>query len=133
MYDGFCGLCSIIIRFILKRDPEGIFRFATIQNEFSRNHIRAHGKDPDKLDTFYVLVDPGGDSEKLLSHAHASMYVLSRLDGFQAWLSCLGLLPDFILDAGYRLIAKNRYRIFGRNDSCMLSKPEWEERFIAVD
>lgn len=133
MYDGFCGLCSKIIGFILKHDHEGVFRFAAIQDEFSKNHIRTHGKDPDRLDTFYVLVDMGRDSEKLLSHARASIYVLNRLGRFRVWLSCLGLLPDFILEATYRLISKNRYRIFGRNDSCMLSKPEWEERFIVVD
>ena len=67
MYDGFCGLCAKITRFTLKRDPGGVFRFAAIQSAFAGNHIRAHGREPDDLDTFYVLVDPGEPSEKLLS------------------------------------------------------------------
>ena len=133
MYDGFCGLCARVTQFTLKRDPGGIFRFAAIQSEFAGNHIRAHGKEPDDLDTFYVLVDPGGPTEKLLSRARAAMYLLSRLSGLWGVASWLRVLPDFLLDAGYNLVAKNRYRIFGRSDSCLLPKPEWRERFIAVE
>jgi len=133
MYDGFCGLCAKITRFTLKRDPGGVFRFAAIQSAFAGNLIRAHGKEPDDLDTFYVLVDPGEPSEKLLSRGGAAMYVLSRLGGPWTVVSWLRVLPDFLLDAGYDLVAKNRYRLFGRSDSCLLPKPEWRERFIAVE
>ncbi len=133
MYDGFCGLCARITQFTLKRDPGGVFRFAAIQSAFAGNHIRAHGKEPDDLDTLYVLVDPGEASEKLLSRGEAAMYVLSRLGGPWTVVSWLRVLPHFLLDAGYNLVAKNRYRLFGRSDSCLLPKPEWRERFIAVE
>lgn len=133
MYDGFCGLCARITRFTIKRDPEGIFRFAAIQSEFASNHIRAHGEKPNDLDTFYVLVDPGKPSERLLSRANAAMYVLRRIGRPWTWVSWLDVLPNSLLNAGYDFVANNRYRLFGRSDSCLLPEPEWQERFIAVE
>ena len=133
MYDGFCGLCARFTLFTLKRDPGGIFRFAAIQSDFGSNLIRSHGQEPDDLDTLYVLVDPGEHSERLLSRAHAALYVLSRLGGLWTWANWLRVLPDFLLDAGYDLVAKSRYRLFGRTDSCLVPKAEWRDRFIAVD
>jgi len=133
MYDGCCGLCARITHFTLKRDPEGIFRFAAIQSGFASNHIRAHGKEPNDLDTFYVLVDPGKPSERLLSRAGAAMYVLSRIGRPWTWASWLNVLPNSLLNASYDFVAKNRYRLFGRSDSCLLPEPEWQERFIAVE
>jgi len=133
MYDGYCGLCARVTRFTLTRDPKGIFRFAAIQSEFASNHIRAHGKEPDDLDTFYVLVDPGEPSERLLSRTGAAIYVLSQIGRPWTWASWLHVLPNFVLDAGYDFVAKNRYRLFGRSDSCLLPEPEWQERFIAIE
>ena len=68
-YDGVCGLCNRGVQFVLRRDREGAFRFATLQSDYARAALAPHGVDPSKLTMMYVLVDPGRSSHRLLSGA----------------------------------------------------------------
>lgn len=132
LYDGTCGLCDRVVRAVLPRDAHDRFRYAALQGEYARRLLRAHGEDPDALDTFYVVVHPGTPSEALLDRGRAALAVLAGLGGIYALLAALlRLLPRPLLDAGYRVVARNRFRLFGRADACPLPRPEWRERFLA--
>ena len=129
-YDGLCGLCNRLNMFILQRDGEGRFRFAALQSDFAQKALAPYRVDTSDLKSVYVLVDYRLPTEHLLTRSQAVLHVLREMGGFSRLVSLLRLLPDWLLNFGYDLIARNRYRLLGRYESCPLPKPEWRERFI---
>jgi len=133
LYDGLCGLCNRLNQFTLRRDKRGVFRFAALQSEFARALLKPHGANPEDLDTFYVVLGKETPQEHLLARSQAAFYVLGRIGGSWKLLTIFSLLPTFILDFLYRVIARNRYAMFGRHDHCVLPDPNWKDRFIATE
>ncbi len=132
LYDGVCGLCNRLNQFVLKRDRAAVFQFASQQSALGQSIIRAHGRDPAGLETFYVIVDYGSDSPIMLSKSSAVLFVLKTLRGPWRLATVLAVLPTKLLDWVYDLVARNRYRVFGRYDTCPLPRPEHKSRFIDV-
>jgi len=131
LYDGVCGLCHRFVRFVLRRDSAGRFRFASLQSVFAGEILARHAKDPRELDTVCVVVELGEPSERLLIKSRAVLFVLGELDGgWRGVARALGMLPPSVLDAGYDVVTKLRYRLFGRYDSCPLPQPGERERFV---
>jgi predicted DCC family thiol-disulfide oxidoreductase YuxK len=134
LYDGVCGLCNRLIQFILPRDPKGTFEFASLQSRVGRERLTKFGRDPDVLATFYVIADHRGENPRLLSKAKAGLFVLKVLGQPWSWMVVvLGVLPDKLLDRGYDLIARYRYRLFGRYESCPIPAPDHRKRFIDME
>ncbi|MCH7978470.1 MAG: DUF393 domain-containing protein [Acidobacteria bacterium] len=133
LYDGVCGLCNRLNQFTLRRDKRGVFRFAALQSEFARALLKPHGANAEDLDTFYVVLGKETPQERLLARSRAALYVLGTIGGPWKLLTILGLLPTFILDFLYRVIARNRYSMFGRHDHCLPPDPNWKDRFIATE
>ena len=133
LYDGVCGLCNRLNQFTLRRDKRGVFRFAALQSEFARALLKPHGANPEDLDTFYVVLGKETPQERLLARSRAALYVLGTIGGPWKLLTIFSLLPTFILDFLYRVIARNRYSMFGRYDHCLLPDPNWKDRFIATE
>ena len=134
LYDGVCGLCNRGVRFVLKRDRNRVFRFAALQSSASRKILAQYGVDPDALDTFYVVVDFGKARERLLSRSAAALHIAARLGG--AWKLAAGalrILPLPLLDRLYDFVARHRYRIFGRYNTCPLPEARYRERFIDAE
>lgn len=130
LYDGVCGLCNGFVQFVLPRDREGIFRFAALQSPVARDLLSRHGKDPTDLDTISVVVSRAGEGERLLQKSRAVLHVFWRL-GVPWTLSALfAPLPTRLLDAAYDVVARNRYKLFGKSDTCVLPAPEWRDRFL---
>lgn len=133
LYDGVCGLCNRLNHFVLRRDPTGIFRFASLQSGLAARILARQGKDPADLNTLYVVVNPGQPEEALLARSDAVIFVLKQLGGFWRITGfILQLKPRFLRDWGYRMLARNRYRIFGRYETCLLPSPENRDRFLDV-
>ena len=130
LYDGVCGLCNRLVRMILRRDPAGVFRFAPLQSEFARAALARHAHDRENMETMYVVIALGGAEERLLSHADAAMYVLGRIRGPLRAARVLHWLPRFVRDWMYRVIARSRYRWFGKYESCPVPEPAWRSRFL---
>jgi predicted DCC family thiol-disulfide oxidoreductase YuxK len=131
LYDGVCALCNRLVTFILARDRAGLFRFASLQGDVARETLARHARDPDALDTLVVVVDPGSPDERLLDRSTAALFVLRRLPG--AWGivgRTLAIVPPALRDAVYRLVARTRYRTFGRFEACPISPPEVRDRFL---
>jgi len=133
LYDGVCGLCDRFNRFVLARDRHGVLRFAALQSAVAHEILERHGSNADDLDMVCVVIDRGLPSERVERGGKAVLYVLRRM-GCPRWiLACGSALPPPILDFGYRLIARTRYRFFGRYPRCALPDPAWRERFIATE
>jgi predicted DCC family thiol-disulfide oxidoreductase YuxK len=131
LYDGVCGLCNRLNQFLLPRDERARLRFAALQSPAARRLLARHGLDPSDLDTVYVIADWGTATERALARSRAVLHAVGQLDGWWRVLAILGrLVPAPIADLAYRVVARNRYRIFGRYDRCMLPPANWQERYL---
>ena len=131
LYDGVCGLCNGLVRFVLPRDRKDRFRFAALQGETARRLLKPFGRAPDDLDSFYVIADYESAAPRLLERDRASLFVLARL-GFLWNLSVvLRVVPGFLRRPVYNFIARRRYAWFGRYDACPLPPPDARRKFLA--
>ena len=131
LYDGVCGLCNRLVQFILRRDRKAIFRFASLQSPFAARIVARHGARPTDLDTVYVVLNHELPDESLLSRSAAAIFVLQRLGRFWRSVAFLvRLLPESLRDAAYNAVARRRYRIFGRSETCTLPCGLDHSRFL---
>ena len=128
LFDGVCNFCNNSVNFIIERDPTGYFKFAPLQSEIGEKLLREHCIDKTQTDSV-VLIENG----KAHTYSTAALRVARKLKG--AWVLLYGfiLVPKFIRDFAYKLFAKNRYRIFGKREACMLPTPEVRARFLATN
>lgn len=130
-YDGVCGLCNHFTQVVIGADKKGEFAYAPLQSDFAREVLTAHGKNPDDLDTVYVLADYGTPREKLYRKSGAALFIGTQLNGLTRIAASLALLiPAPIRDWGYDRVASIRYKLFGKYDTCMLPPPDVKQRFI---
>jgi predicted DCC family thiol-disulfide oxidoreductase YuxK len=132
LYDGVCGLCNRLNQFLLKRDPRDRFRFASLQSNLATTLLKRHGVDSADLNTVYVVLNSGQPDERLLCRSDAIIYVLMQLDGIWKLAAVGRVLPRFLRDGMYKLVARNRYRVFGKHESCMLPDPKQRHKFLEV-
>jgi predicted DCC family thiol-disulfide oxidoreductase YuxK len=125
LYDGVCVFCSRWIRFVAARDAERHFRFTAIQSGYGTRLAQTFGINPDDPDTNAVV--HGGEA---LVKSDAALTVLSKLPGW-GWVRVLLMVPKPLRDAVYDLVARNRYRIFGKYEPCFV--PDAEVRVRVMD
>jgi len=131
LYDGICGFCNRMVQFILKRDSRDRFRFAALQSDFARRLLQGHGVSVADLDTIYLVLDPGQPSERLQERSQASITIFRELGIFwRALANLCAILPRGLRDWGYNLVARYRYRIFGKYDTCPLPSPSDRHKFL---
>jgi predicted DCC family thiol-disulfide oxidoreductase YuxK len=126
LFDGVCNLCNAGVAFIVRRDPRGRFRFAPLQSEVARRLLQAAGVDADDVPDSMIVVEEG----RVYDRSAAALRIARALRWPWPALSALWLVPRPVRDWLYRLIARNRYRWFGRRDQCMTPTPELEARFL---
>jgi predicted DCC family thiol-disulfide oxidoreductase YuxK len=124
LYDGVCVFCSRWIRFVAARDVEQRFRFTAIQSGYGARLAQAFGINPDDPDTNAVI--HGG-----VAHfkSDGALTVLSNLPGW-SWVRVLRLTPKPLRDAVYNLVARNRYKIFGKYEACFVPDAAMRARVI---
>jgi len=131
LYDGVCGLCNRLVQFLLNRDPRDRFRFASLQSEFAADILRRHNASPNDLDTMYVVLNYDLPGERIASRSDAAVVAFRELGGGWAALgAALQALPGWIRNWGYNLVARNRYRIFGKYDSCPIPSDKNRLKFL---
>mgnify|MGYP000439312768 CR=1 FL=1 len=125
LFDGVCNVCNGYVQFVIERDPKGYFQFASLQSEAGQALLQEYNLPTDTMDTI-VLIDEG----KAYTHSSVPLRVAGKLSG--AWKLGKGLLivPPSVRNAVYRFVAKNRYKWFGKQESCMLPTPAIRQRFI---
>lgn len=129
-YDGVCGLCNRLVQFVLKRDKRDYFRFAALQSDLASTTLQRHGRDPHDLDTVYVVVDHAQPTERLLARSDAILFLLRELGGIWKIVAFGRILPLALRNLAYELVAQNRYRVFGKYESCMLPDPQHRAKFL---
>ena len=125
LFDGVCNFCAWSVRFVIERDPRGVIRFASLQSEAGRSLLRQHGLDENQSDSF-VFIEDG----RAFTESTAALRVCKHLSWPWRWLRVCLMLPKFLRDPFYRVIARNRYRWFGKSDSCLVPSPEIRARFL---
>lgn len=127
LFDGVCELCDQSVQFILKRDPKGYFKFASLQSKTGKALLEQYHLSHLNLETM-VLIENG----HAYTYSTASLRVLRHLAG--AWSLCYGfiLVPPFIRNVIYRWIARNRYHWFGKKETCRIPTPDERVRFLDI-
>lgn len=132
LYDGVCGLCNRLNQFLLKRDHHDRLLFASLQSELARKILERHGADPTDLDTVYVVENYDTPSEKLLKRSKAILRVVKELGGVWKIATVGNLLPRPLRDLFYDLVAQNRYKVFGKSDTCIMPEPKYRKKFLDI-
>jgi predicted DCC family thiol-disulfide oxidoreductase YuxK len=126
LFDGVCVLCSRWVRFIIARDQAGQFRFVSIQSPLGQMLAARFGIDADAPETNAVI--RGG---KAWFKSDSALQVLRDLPSLR-WMGALRLLPRWLRNPIYDLVARNRYRLFGKSESCLLPPPDIRDRFLST-
>ena len=125
LFDGVCNLCNGSVRFIIKRDPDGVFKYAPLQSEAAKEILREFGLPSGKLESL-ILIEDG----KSYVRSVAALRIARRLGGAWPLLGTLTVVPRPVRDWVYCVVAKNRYKWFGRRDECMVPGPGDADRFL---
>ena len=130
-YDGVCGLCNRLVRFLIRRDHEGRLLFAPLQGNLAQTILEPYGYDPSDLNTVYVVADWREPSQSVLARSRAILHALAELGGAWRVVAALAMIiPSRFSDTVYNAVARRRYRTFGELDACPVPPPEWRGRFI---
>jgi predicted DCC family thiol-disulfide oxidoreductase YuxK len=128
LFDGVCNFCNGSVNFIIDRDPDAYFKFAPLQSEIGEKLLRENGVDKAQTDSV-ILIEDG----KVYTHSTAALRIAGRLRGKWSLFKHLAIVPSFIRDGFYKLFAKYRYKMFGKQEACMLPTPEVRARFLATN
>lgn len=125
LFDGVCNLCDSSVQFIIKHDKKDFFRFAALQSETGKVLLNKAGLPDSYLQTF-VYFEKG----KFYSQSTAALKISKHLNGAWKGFYFLIIIPAPIRNIFYRLVANNRYKVFGKKDECMIPTPELKQKFI---
>ena len=125
LFDGVCNYCNAMVNFFIRRDKKKVFRFATLQSAFGQKILQEHNLPTDVFESFLLL-----DNGKLYSKSTAGLRLYNKLPWYWKWTQLFWVVPKFFRDWIYGIIAKNRYKWFGKRDTCMVPTAELRERFI---
>jgi predicted DCC family thiol-disulfide oxidoreductase YuxK len=131
LYDGVCGLCNRLVQFLLQHDKYDRLKFASLQSDFARTALTRHGADASDLDTIQIIENYGQTDERLFSRSDAILRAGKALGGFWKFASGIGgYLPKGLRDSFYRSVARNRYSLFGKYDTCLMPEPRYRKKFL---
>lgn len=125
LFDGVCNLCNSSVTYVIKRDKKDLFRFAALQDVVGQQLIEKHQIDTSKTDSI-ILID--GDTAYVKSTA--ALKVARHLGGGYPLLYGFMIIPNFIRNWVYDFVARNRYKWYGKKDSCMIPTPELRSKFL---
>jgi len=132
LYDGVCGLCNRAVQFLLKRDRQDRFQFASLQSNIASRVLQRHGLDHKSLDTVYTVLNYGEPNETLLAKGDAFLFFAKVIGGIWSLAQVGRIIPRPIRNWLYDFIARHRYQVFGRSESCMLPDPKQRHKFLEV-
>lgn len=124
LFDGVCNFCESSVQFILRHDKTGSLRFASLQSEIGQQLLTAYGISHELQSVVFV------ESGKAYTKSAAAFRIARYFGGWWKLLLVFSILPAFITDFGYDIIAKNRYRWFGKKDACMIPSADIRSRFL---
>jgi len=125
-FDGVCNLCNGAVQFVIKRDRKNYFKFAALQSDFAQQTLLGFNLQVKQGDSFVLL-----ENGKVYEQSTAALKVARELNGLWPLLYVFIIVPPFIRDPVYKFIARNRYKWFGKQESCWIPTPELKDRFYS--
>lgn len=125
LFDGVCNLCNRSVQTVIRLDKKKTFQFASLQSNQGQALLKQYGLSVKELSSFVLI-----QNNKALTRSTAALTVARQLSGPVNFLYAFIIVPAFIRDAVYNIIAKNRYKWFGKRDACMIPTPELKARFL---
>lgn len=125
LFDGVCNLCNSSVQFIIERDRAAKINFSSLQSDFSKQKLKQFGLNDSDLDSIVFI-----DGDQFFTHSSAALEVLKKLGSGWQLFYIFKIIPAPIRDAVYKFVAKNRYRWFGKKESCWIPTPELKGRFL---
>lgn len=125
LFDGACNLCISIVNFTIKRDSKEKFKFAALQSESGQALLRKLGLPTNDFNSFVLI-----SGEKYFLKSSAGLHVLRELGGVWKLFYAFIIFPRPLRDYIYTIVAKTRYSIFGKKNSCVIPTPEVKQRFL---
>lgn len=125
LFDGVCNLCNGVVKFAIKRDKKEILHFASLQSEPAKVLMRKYAIDEHQLKTFIFI-----EKDQVYTRSTAGLKLIRHFGGLWVLLYAFIIVPKPIRDLVYNFISKNRYRWFGKEESCMIPSPEVRARFL---
>lgn len=125
LFDGVCNLCNGSVQLVIKNDPKKRFQFAALQSDQGKAILKAYGLSESALSSFILIQE-----HKVYMRSTAALKVAGQLSGIIKLLYAFIIIPAFIRDAVYNGIAKNRYKWFGKKESCMIPTADLQSRFL---
>jgi len=125
LFDGVCNLCNSSVQFLIRKDRQARLRFASLQSEFGQAVLQKFNLPQNNFNSFVLL-----EGEKIYLRSSAALRITRYLGGFWRVFQIFWIVPPFVRNALYDLIARNRYKWFGKKTECMMPRPELKERFL---
>jgi len=126
LFDGVCNLCNSSVQFVIKRDRKDMFRYTALQSEVGQKMIGERGIDTSQVDSI-LLIEPG---VAYYTKSDAALKIGQSFGGGYVLLAIFTWIPKSIRDAIYDFVARNRYKWFGKQESCMIPTPELKAKFL---
>lgn len=126
LFDGVCNLCNGSVQFVIKRDKKDVFRYAAIQSEVGAQLITERHIDTSQVDSI-ILIEPG---VAYFTKSDAALEIAGELGSLWKLTSVFKWIPKSIRDVIYDFVARNRYKWFGKQESCMIPTPELKAKFL---
>lgn len=126
LFDGVCNFCNGTVQFIIKHDPSGHFQFAPIQSTIGKQ-LLANSPELRNIDSV-ILIKKG----KIKTESSAALHISKQLNGWPKLFYPFIIIPAPIRNYFYRMFAKNRYKLFGKSDTCMIPSKEVRDRFLSL-
>lgn len=125
LFDGVCNLCNGAVTYIIKHDKKNVFKFAALQSEIGKQLVAKFNIDTEKVDSIILI-----DDEKHYEKSSAALHITKNLSGAYPLLFGFMIVPKFFRNAVYDYIARNRYKWFGKKESCMIPTKELKAKFL---
>ena len=125
LFDGVCNLCNTAVQFVIKRDRNGLFKFASLQSAFGQHNLEKHRLPKSTFNSFILL-----ENETVYTKSTAALRVARRLAGVWPLIYIFIIIPAFIRNYLYDFVANNRYKWFGKHESCWVPTPELKNKFL---
>ncbi len=125
LFDGVCNFCNFWVNFIIDRDSKAFFKFTALQSDTARQILKSNKIDAMKIDSIVLVING-----KIFFKSSAAFQIARKLDGFWKLLYIFIIIPPFMRDRIYDFIASNRYKWFGKRETCRIPTDDEKHRFI---
>lgn len=125
LFDGVCNLCNKSVQFVIEHDEQNYFKFASLQSNFGQTFLKENKLNQTTFDSIIYIED-----DKYYTKSSAALKIAKHLDKNISWLNYFSVVPKPIRDFFYNIIAKNRYKFFGKQESCWLPTKELKAKFL---